>query len=64
MNGFRGFNLLIALKVIPTVGPHIPVGEDIFTYQISAEGVKLENFEHVKGPNKADFPPNYADLLK
>ncbi|MDQ0057889.1 hypothetical protein J2T14_000050 [Paenibacillus harenae] len=64
-NGFRGFDLLITLDVRPTVGPHIPVGEDIFiTYRISAAGVELKNLEHLKGPNKNEFPPNYQDLLK
>ncbi|WP_243711621.1 DUF3888 domain-containing protein [Paenibacillus sp. BK033] len=63
-NGFRGFDLLITLHVRPTVGPHIPVGEDVFTYRISSTGVELKNLEHLKGPNKKDFPPNYQDLLK
>lgn len=63
-NGFRGFDLLITLDVRPTVGPHIPVGEDVFTYRISPAGVELKNLEHLKGPNKNDFPPNYQDLLK
>ncbi|WP_246627235.1 DUF3888 domain-containing protein [Paenibacillus solanacearum] len=64
VNGFRGFDFLITLFAFPTVGPHIPVGEDVFTYQISAAGVRLIHFEHLKGPNKDDFPPNYKDLLK
>ncbi|WP_010495292.1 DUF3888 domain-containing protein [Paenibacillus elgii] len=64
INGFRGFDFFITLDVRPTVGPHIPVGEDIFTYRISAAGVELKNFEHVRGPNKDDFPSNYKDLLK
>ncbi|WP_239551446.1 DUF3888 domain-containing protein [Paenibacillus elgii] len=64
INGFRGFDFFITLDVRPTVGPHIPVGEDVFTYRVSAAGVELKNFEHVRGPNKDDFPPNYKDLLK
>jgi hypothetical protein len=64
VNGFRGFDFLITLDVHPTVGPHIPVGEDVFTYRISAAGVELKNFKHLRGPNKYDFPPNYQDLLK
>ena len=64
VNGFRGFDFLIKLDAHPTVGPHIPVGEDVFTYRISAAGVELKNFEHIRGPNKNDFPPNYQDLLK
>lgn len=64
VNGFRGFDFLITLDAYPTVGPHIPVGEDVFTYRISAAGVELETFKHVRGPNKKDFPPNYQDLLR
>ncbi|WP_254639729.1 DUF3888 domain-containing protein [Cohnella sp. GbtcB17] len=63
-NGFRGFDFLITLDANPTVGPHISVGEDIFTYRISPFGVELKSFKHLKGPNKSDFPPNYQDLLK
>ena len=63
VSGFRGFDLLITLDVHPTVGPHISVGEDFFTYRISPSGVELENYEHIRGPNKNDFPPNYQDLL-
>jgi hypothetical protein len=64
VNGFRGFDFLITLDARPTVGPHIAIGEDVFTYSISAAGVELKNFEHLRGPNKDDFPPNYQDLLK
>ncbi|MGE6228201.1 DUF3888 domain-containing protein [Paenibacillus chitinolyticus] len=64
VNGFRGFDFLITLNATPTVGPHISVGEDIFTYQISLAGVKLKKIEHLRGPNMNDFPPNYKDLLK
>ncbi|TXK71673.1 DUF3888 domain-containing protein [Paenibacillus sp. N3.4] len=65
VNGFRGFDFLITLGVTPTVGPHIPVGEDLFTYEISpVVKVKLVNYEHIKGPKKTDFPPNYQDFLK
>ncbi|WP_245583837.1 DUF3888 domain-containing protein [Paenibacillus terrigena] len=65
VNGFRGFDFLITLHAIPTVGPHIPVGEDLFTFEITpGVVVKLVNFKHLKGPNKMDFPPNYQDLLR
>ncbi|MBD2863374.1 DUF3888 domain-containing protein [Paenibacillus oceani] len=64
LNGFRGFHFLIKLEATPTVGPHIPAGKDLFTFEINASGVKLIKFEHLKGPDKKDFPPNYQDLLK
>nr|WP_277600922.1 DUF3888 domain-containing protein [Paenibacillus whitsoniae] len=64
VSAFRGFDFLITIDAQPIVGPHIPVGEDVLTYRISAAGVELKNFEHLKGPNKDDFPPNYQNLLK
>jgi len=64
VNQFRGFDLSITLDVHPTIGPHIPVGEDLFTYRISPAGVELKKFEHLKGPNKNDIPPNYQNLFR
>ena len=61
---FRGFDFLITLDAKPIVGPHIPVGEDLLTYRISSVGVELKNLEHLSGPDKDDFLPNYQDLLK
>ncbi|MBD3917333.1 DUF3888 domain-containing protein [Paenibacillus sp. PR3] len=61
---FRGFDFLITIDAQPIVGPHIPVGEDVFTYRISAAGVELKNYEHLRGPDKDDFLPNYQNLLK
>lgn len=61
---FRGFDFLITIDAQPIVGPHIPVGEDVLTYRISPAGVELKNFEHLRGPDKDDFPPNYQNLLK
>lgn len=60
----RGFDFLITIDAQPIVGPHIPVGEDELTYRISPAGVELKNFEHLRGPNKDDFLPNYQNLLK
>ncbi|OCT13890.1 hypothetical protein A8709_17840 [Paenibacillus pectinilyticus] len=65
VNGFRGYEFRITLHATPTLGPHIPVGEDLFTFEISpGPKVKLIKFEHVKGPEKKKFPPNYQDLLR
>ncbi|MFD0678390.1 MULTISPECIES: DUF3888 domain-containing protein [unclassified Paenibacillus] len=61
---FRGFDFLITIDAQPIVGPHIPVGEDVLTYRISSAGVELINFEHLRGPDKDDFLPNYQNLLK
>ncbi|PWW02731.1 uncharacterized protein DUF3888 [Paenibacillus cellulosilyticus] len=64
VSAFRGFDFLITIDAQPIVGPHIPVGEDVLTYRISSAGVELTNFEHLRGPNKDDFLPNYQNLLK
>ncbi len=65
VNGFRGFDFLITLEVVPTVGPHIIVGKDSLTFRITpGPKVKLESFKHLKDPQKSDFPPNYQDILR
>nr|WP_246362299.1 DUF3888 domain-containing protein [Paenibacillus alba] len=56
---FRGFDFLITIDAQPIVGPHVPIGEDVLTYRISPAGVELKNFEHLRGPDKDDFLPNY-----
>lgn len=65
LNGFRSFHFLITLEKTPKVGPHIPVGKDRFTFEISPtlpDNAKLVHFKHLKDPNKEEFPPNYKDL--
>lgn len=67
VNGFRGFHFSITLEVVPTVGPHIPVGKDILTFDISLQNpdnVELLSWKHLKDPQKSDFPPNWQDVLK
>lgn len=64
VNGFRGFDFRITLRAFPTVGPHISVGEDLFTYRISPSQVELVEYKHIKGPEVHDFPPNYLDMLR
>lgn len=65
VNGFRKFDFIVTLDVVPTVGPHISVGEDELTFRItSGPTVKLESFKHLKDPQKSDFPPNYQDILR
>ncbi|MET3545738.1 hypothetical protein ABID47_002349 [Paenibacillus favisporus] len=36
-NGFRGYSFICTIEVVPTVGPHIPVGKDRFTFEISVK---------------------------
>lgn len=67
VNGFRGFHFSITLDVIPVVGPHISVGEDRMTFDISPtnpDNVKLIGWKHIKGPQKGDLPPNWEHILK
>ncbi|MFS0869187.1 DUF3888 domain-containing protein [Paenibacillus xylanilyticus] len=65
VDGFRGFTFQITLEAAPTVGPHIVVGKDVFTYQISPPfNVKLTLYQHRDGPNKNAIPWNYSNLLK
>ncbi|WP_310833164.1 DUF3888 domain-containing protein [Paenibacillus pedocola] len=62
MNGFRGFMLSITLDVTPVVGPHISVGEDRLTFEISAgPEVKLINYVHLKSYK---LPPNWQHIIK
>ncbi|QQZ58641.1 DUF3888 domain-containing protein [Paenibacillus sonchi] len=62
INGFRGFNLSITLDVTPVVGPHISVGEDRLTFQISVgPEVKLVNYTHLKSYG---LPPHWQNILK
>jgi len=67
VNGFRGFHFLITLEVVPTTGPHIVVGKDTLTLDISPknlDNVKIVGWKHLKGPQEKDFPPNYKDILR
>lgn len=62
INGFRGFILSITLDVTPVVGPHISVGEDRLTFEISAgPEVKLVNYTHLKS---YELPPNWQNIVK
>ncbi|OAB25542.1 hypothetical protein PMSD_27710 [Paenibacillus macquariensis subsp. defensor] len=67
VNGFRGFHFLITLEVVPTTGPHIVVGKDSITMDISPtnpDNVKVVGWKHLKDPQETNFPPNYKDILK
>lgn len=64
-NGFRGFDFLVTVEAMPVIGPHITVGKDRYTFEISpTSGVKLLQHEHLANPRPEEFPPNYKDLLK
>jgi hypothetical protein len=62
VNGFRGFILSLTLDVTPVVGPHISVGEDRLTFEISSgPKVKLVEYTHVK---THELPPHWQDIVK
>ena len=62
VNGFRGFILSITLDVTPVVGPHISVGQDRLTFEISAgPKVKLVNYTHLRTDA---LPTNWQHTVK
>jgi hypothetical protein len=62
VNGFRGFILSITLEVTPVVGPHISVGEDRLTFEISAgPKIKLVKYVHLK---TYELPPHWQDIVR
>ncbi|WP_342478400.1 DUF3888 domain-containing protein [Paenibacillus sp. FSL H7-0350] len=64
LNGFRSFDFQITLRAFPTVGPHISVGEDLFTYRISSSQVKLVEYKHLKGPERHPFSAKLPGYFK
>lgn len=62
LNGFRGFRLSVTLDVTPVVGPHISVGEDRLTFEISAgPEIKLVHYTHLKS---YPLPPHWQYIVK
>jgi len=60
LNGFRGFILSITLDVVPVVGPHIPVGKDRITFEVSAgPAVKETQYIHLES---YELPPHWQDI--
>jgi Protein of unknown function (DUF3888) len=65
IGGFRTFQFLITLETTPVVGPHISVGKDRLTFEISPTiipgQIKLKKFEHLE---THELPPNWQDIIK
>jgi hypothetical protein len=62
MNEFRGFILQITLDVTPTVGPHISVGKDRITFEVSAgPTVKMINYTHLE---THELPEHWKDIIR
>ncbi|MEK0316684.1 DUF3888 domain-containing protein [Cohnella sp. 56] len=63
--GFRSYAFVLKLDAYPAIGPHIGVGEDSFTFRLSSMmQPELVRFEHKRGPDKKQVPPNYRYLIK
>lgn len=60
-NGYRGFMFEITIEVTPVVGPHIEVGKDQITFDITPSEVKLKKFEHLE---TYELPPNWKNIIK
>ncbi|MFD2446493.1 DUF3888 domain-containing protein [Bacillus sp. CGMCC 1.16607] len=61
---FRSFHFLITLEMTPVVGPHIEVGEDRLTFEISPiipDEVKLVKYEHL---HTYDLPTNWKHIQR
>ncbi|WP_077247764.1 DUF3888 domain-containing protein [Bacillus sp. FJAT-27225] len=62
MNGFRGFILQITLDVTPTIGPHISVGKDRITFEVSAgPTVRMINYKHLE---THELPEHWKDIIR
>ncbi len=62
LNGFRGFMLSITVEVVPVVGPHIPVGKDRITFEVSAgPAVKETQYIHLESD---ELPPLWQDIVR
>lgn len=59
-NGYRTSYFIIKIEVKPFFGPHITVGKDIITIELSYPGLQvIKNFEHVES---YPLPERYKDL--
>ncbi|WP_164472667.1 DUF3889 domain-containing protein [Cohnella candidum] len=60
----RGFHFYITLAVTPVVGPHISVGKDKITFEISPKfpnSVKLASFQHLETHT---LPQHWQDIVR
>ncbi|MDR0269070.1 DUF3888 domain-containing protein [Paenibacillus sp.] len=62
--GDRGFHFSITLETTPVLGPHIAVGKDRMTFEVSPlfpDKVKLVAFKHLQ---TFELPSNLEELMK
>jgi hypothetical protein len=64
LNGFRGYDFKITLEVTPVVGPHISVGKDRLTLEITPtipQMVKMVKYQHL---TTEPLPPHWQKIIK
>lgn len=64
VHGFRSFHFKMTIETTPVVGPHISVGKDRMSFEISptiSEKVKLIDYNHLE---THQLPPNWQHILK
>ncbi|WP_456278968.1 DUF3888 domain-containing protein [Bacillus sp. AK128] len=62
IGGYRSFEFIVTMNVLPVVGPHIQVGLDRLTFYINGSGqIKLTKFEHLKD---YELPDHWKHILK
>ncbi|MEJ8546514.1 DUF3888 domain-containing protein [Brevibacillus borstelensis] len=62
IQGYRSFDFLVKLKVVPVVGPHIGVGIDHLTFRIGGTGtVEMTKFQHIK---TFELPAHWKRIMK
>lgn len=64
IGGFRTFHFEITIEITPVVGPHISVGKDRLSFEISPTlpgQVRLKEYKHLE---THDLPPNWQHIIK
>ncbi|MGP4066354.1 DUF3888 domain-containing protein [Oceanobacillus sp. M65] len=64
VEGFHSFHFLLTLELSPVIGPHIAVGKDRLTFEITPltpGDVKLIKFGHLE---TYELPPHWKDIVK
>ncbi|MHA6251478.1 DUF3888 domain-containing protein [Oceanobacillus sp. CAU 1775] len=64
VDGFRSFHFLLTLELTPVVGPHISVGKDRLTFEITPTipgQIKLNKYEHLE---THELPPHWQNIIK
>lgn len=57
----HSFQFVVTVEVMPVVGPHISVGKDLVTLDVSPGNVALKEFKHLE---TYELPPNWQHIKK